>query len=127
MLHFPMMAFWHLRQVPDACDAANEPVVCVVDSGAPCAYDTTCMTTRPDSTVGKCSPTDLLPSGSDCSAIGEFRSSDLYTYVKLLRTIFQVPQSHFHGAFELLPFLLPSCAMLLTATAVNWVHIMQCV
>jgi len=43
-------------------------------AGAPCttASNTTCRTTRADSTVGKCASEDLLPSGGDCSATGDF-------------------------------------------------------
>ena len=43
-------------------------------AGAPCttAFNTTCKTTRSDSTVGKCASEDLLPTGGDCSAAGDF-------------------------------------------------------
>ncbi|KAL0052806.1 hypothetical protein WJX82_008114 [Trebouxia sp. C0006] len=42
--------------------------------GAPCttAFNTTCKTTRSDSTVGKCASEDLLPTGGDCSAAGTY-------------------------------------------------------
>ncbi|KAL3139124.1 hypothetical protein ABBQ32_005914 [Trebouxia sp. C0010 RCD-2024] len=44
--------------------------------GAPCASGHTCLTPRPDSTVGKCARTDstgsLLPGGSDCTPTGTF-------------------------------------------------------
>ena len=51
--------------------AGSEPLLGLVVTGAPCAYNTTCRASRPDNTVGKCSSDDLLPSGGDCSAIGD--------------------------------------------------------
>ena len=54
---------------PNCCQSTF--MLWVLAPGAPCGYNTTCTSSLPDNTVGKCTSESVLPSTADCTPTGE--------------------------------------------------------